>query len=144
MNHPVKPERTGWRDEGISARHRLWGWDCPAVDIDFLLLEYDKGKPVAIIEYKNDRATEQDAQHPSYRALRSLANSASVPFLEVRYTDDYSWYRILPRNLLARKHKSYMDNAITEVEYVTFLYRLRNREAPPNVLMDLYDGPIEF
>ena len=34
----VRPERTGWRDEKLSQRHRMWGWDCPAVDIDFLLL----------------------------------------------------------------------------------------------------------
>ena len=48
----VKKERNGWRDEAISLRHRLWGWDCPCVDIDFLLIEFDKSLPVALVEYK--------------------------------------------------------------------------------------------
>ena len=35
----VRKERTGWRDEEISRRHRLWGVSCAATDIDFLLVE---------------------------------------------------------------------------------------------------------
>jgi hypothetical protein len=38
-----------WRDEAISQRHRLWGFNCPAVDIDFLMIEYDQGKPAACV-----------------------------------------------------------------------------------------------
>jgi len=47
----VRPERTGWRDLELSKRHRQWGWDCPGIDLDFLFLEYDRGKAVAIVEY---------------------------------------------------------------------------------------------
>lgn len=36
-------ERTGWRDEEISARHRIWGVNCPAVDLDFLMGVGDDG-----------------------------------------------------------------------------------------------------
>ena len=52
----VKKERSGWRDEGISRRHRLWGVSCSATDIDFLLVEYIYNTPKAIIEYKNEHA----------------------------------------------------------------------------------------
>lgn len=38
----VKLEKTCWRDLDLLKRHRVWGWDCPAQDIDFL--EYDKRK----------------------------------------------------------------------------------------------------
>jgi hypothetical protein len=49
MPPEVKKERSGWRDLELSGRHRRWGWDCPAVDLDFLFLEYDKGKAVALV-----------------------------------------------------------------------------------------------
>ena len=35
----VPRERTGWRDEEISRRHRLYGVSCPMIDIDFLVSE---------------------------------------------------------------------------------------------------------
>ena len=57
-------ERTGWRDERISQRHRLWGVECQAIDLDFLLVEYrseyDDIRPVAIIEYKHECAPSQN------------------------------------------------------------------------------------
>ena len=48
----VKQERTNWRDEALSQRHRQWGWNCPGLDLDFVFLEYDKGRAVAVVEYK--------------------------------------------------------------------------------------------
>ena len=47
----VRNERTGWRDEGISRRHRLWGVTCAATDIDFLLVEQNYNTPRAIVEW---------------------------------------------------------------------------------------------
>ena len=52
----VRAERTGWRDEELSQEHRKWGFDCPTVDIDFLMLEYDTGRASALVEYKNEHA----------------------------------------------------------------------------------------
>ena len=49
----VRQERTNWRDQELSARHRTWGFNCPAVDLDFLMVEYNIGKPVGLIEYKH-------------------------------------------------------------------------------------------
>src|ERR1700676_3377212 len=68
-------ERSGWRDQEISARHRDWGTDCPAVDIDFFLTEYNHGKPVALIEYKLYTVDTVDVSKPSYQALIDLANN---------------------------------------------------------------------
>ena len=65
----VRQERTGWRDQAISLRHRTWGFNCPGVDFDFLMLEYSTGKPVAVVEYKHYRARMPDREHPNYRAL---------------------------------------------------------------------------
>jgi hypothetical protein len=44
----VRPERTRWRDEALSARHRKWGFHCPAVDLDLILCEYDTAHVAAI------------------------------------------------------------------------------------------------
>ena len=87
-------ERTGWRDEALSQRHRRYGWDCPAVDLDFLLLEYDHGKASAIIEYKNEHAPIQYASHPTYQALIDLGNRADLPVIAARYTTDFSKWKI--------------------------------------------------
>jgi len=131
----VKKERTGWRDLGLSQRHRKWGWDCPAVDLDFLFLEYDKGKAVALIEYKHEKAQPQFKTHPTYQALIDLGNRAGVPVLGARYAADYSWWRITPLNNIA---KTMLPEQIifTEKEWVTFLYKIRGYELPDNVFID--------
>ena len=65
----VRAERTGWRDQALSDRHREWGFNCPSVDLDFLMVEYNIGLPVALVEYKNERAWMPDFRHATYRAL---------------------------------------------------------------------------
>ena len=104
MRMPVTPERTGCRDEGISRRHRKWGVVCTMVDFDFLSLEYEFGKPCAIVEYKSEHAAPQYVSDPRYKALISLCNSAKIPVLACRYIDDYANYSVVPLNEYARKH----------------------------------------
>ena len=125
----VKQERTGWRDSDLSARHRRWGWDCPAVDLDFLLLEYDKGKAIALIEYKHEDAMPQYATHPTYQALNDLGNRAGVPVFVVRYKRDFSFWTVIPLNLDAKKLIGHRIN-MTEEEWVSFLYNIRGYNLP--------------
>tara|TARA_Y100000310_G_C20226652_1_gene598271 strand:- start:118 stop:537 length:420 start_codon:yes stop_codon:yes gene_type:complete len=131
----VRPERTGWRDLSLSERHRKWGWDCPAVDLDFLFLEYDKGQPVAIVEYKHERASPQYACHPTYQAMINLGTRADIPVFAARYKDDFSSWNIIPLNNIA---KEWLPNRVVmnEREWVTFLYKLRGY-IPPD---DLFEG----
>ena len=117
-------ERTGWRDEALSARHRSWGTQCPAVDIDFLLLEYDKGQPVALVEYKHERAVTQDTTHPSYRAVSRLGNAAGLPFFGVRYSDDFAAWKVTPLNKISLTHLT-STVEMTEQQYVDWLHKLR-------------------
>lgn len=125
----VRRERTGWRDMRLSQRHRDWGWDCPAVDLDFLFLEYDKGKAVAIVEYKHERAEPQKASHPTYQAMIDLGNRAGIPVFAVRYADDFSWWRVTPLNQVA-KEKLPERVEWTEWDWIKFLYHLRGYEPP--------------
>ena len=116
-------EQTGWRDEQISIRHRAWGADCPAADLDFVLVEYYFAKPVAIIEYKNTR-NPPDLTHPTIKAMSDLATRAGLPFFVARYWPKTWAFVVVPVNDYAR---SYFTDPLpmTEREYVQFLYKLR-------------------
>ena len=134
----VKAERTGWRDLRLSERHRRWGWDCPAVDLDFLFLEYDKGKAVALVEYKHELALVQHSTHPTYQAMIDLGNRASIPVFGVRYADDFTWWRVTPLNSWAKTFceevgLSQSATTMTEEEWVTFLYHIRGYELPDSI-----------
>jgi len=129
----VKKERTGWRDYGLSERHRRWGWDCPAVDLDFLMLEYDRGKAVAIVEYKHELAPQQYASHPSYQAIIDLGNRAGLPVFACRYSSDYSWFRVVPLNKIAKEWLLEVKK-MSESEWVAFLYKLRGYDLPRDVI----------
>jgi len=129
----VKQERTGFRDQALSERHRKWGYNCPAVDIDFLLVEFDYSQPVALVEYKHERAAPQSPKHPSIIAIATLATHSRIPFFGVRYTDDLSSFLVVPLNPKAKEHLSHRATA-TEEQWVAFLYQLRGRVIPNDVL----------
>jgi hypothetical protein len=131
----VRKEKTGWRDQGISERHRRWGWDCPALDLDFLVLEYDRGKAAALVEFKNEHSAPQFPTHPSYRALIDLGNRAGIPVFGVRYADDWSWWRVTPLNGLAKKHVP-KQIRMPEKQWITLLYQIRGTEVPPDLFVD--------
>ena len=124
-------ERTSWRCEKISKRHREWGCTCPAVDLDFVLAEYHYGKPVALIEYKDKHARMPDFNHPTYMALTSLADNYALhplPFVVVFYCPDDWWFTIYPVNDAAKKFYGHVDGqTISEQRFVTSLYLLRKR-----------------
>ena len=134
-------ERHNRRDEIISAKHRRWGYNVPAVDIDFLLIEYDRAKAQALIEYRH--ANGHIIQDASIKAITDLANRAGVPFFIVRYyyaTDDGSlwkehtvdtpaFFQILMCNEPATQHWFTLDPEawLTEDEYVVWLHKIRGR-----------------
>lgn len=123
----VRLERTGWRDQEISNRHREWGFNCPAADLDFLVVEYNIGKPVALIEYKHHLANTPDIKHATYRALKDLADGyrgQPLPFLVGFYWPDIWAFRVWPINDIAKTAFEW-DEICSEYEYVRRLYRLR-------------------
>jgi len=133
----VTRERTGWRDLSLSQRHRQWGWDTPAVDLDFLFLEYDKGKAVALVEYKHERAVPQFATHPTYQAMIDLGDRAGVPVFAVRYAGDFSWWTIVSLNDIAKRWVPKRLERVTEREWVTLLYQIRGY-VPPESLWESF------
>jgi len=138
---PVRAERTGWRDQEISARHRLWGFNCPAVDLDFLMVEYNHGKPVGLVEFKHYLAQFPNLLHATYRAIVDLADNyrptdgrePGLPCLIAFYWPDMWAFRIHPLNDLARGWFA-EGELITEREFVSRLYRIRHFAVEPSVL----------
>ena len=133
----VKPERSGWRDEELSRRHRDWGANCPAIDVDFLMIEYDTGHPSGIVEYKHERAAPQYPRHASYRAIKALADNSHIPFFVCRYSDDLTRYVVTPLNDYAEQLCNTRNTEMTEVEWVTLIYNMRGRSLPESVRVKL-------
>jgi len=120
----VRKERSGWRDLELSLRHRQWGFNCPAVDLDFLMVEYNLGKPVGLVDYKVYVVPTPNLQHPTYRALTELADIAGLPFLLAFYWPEIWAFRIVPVNAVARE--AFVESEmLTERQFVSRLYRLR-------------------
>lgn len=127
---PVRREATGWRDQALSARHRDWGADLAAVDLDLTLLEYDRARPVCLIEFKAFGA-EVDLRSPSLKALECLATAAGIPFAVVKYQSDIWCFHVTPINEPARR--SFRGGWHTELDLVTKLYGLRGRPVPVEI-----------
>jgi hypothetical protein len=139
----VSPERTGWRDAGISAWHRKLGWDCPGADIDALITnegtvesmtfnEYDRNTPKALIEYKHYNAT-HNPRASSVVANTKLANMAGLPMFLVYYSEDFTCFTVMAMNEMACEFVP-KPIEMSEQEFVQFHYQLRGREATQEFL----------
>jgi len=124
-----RTERTGWRDAELSKRHGAWGFNCPAVDLDFVMMEYNHGKPCALVEYKHVNARPVDSSHATYRALVALADGykdGPLPCFVAHYNPADWSFVVTPLNDPARRHYSHCRNAtLTEQRFVRSLHLLR-------------------
>lgn len=137
----VAIERSGFRCEDISRRHRFWGRHCPALDLDFVLLEYDLAKPIALIEYKLWNALPVDATRPNYQALINLADNYSddgLPCFVARYNPAKWTFVIEPLNTIAHtKFKGMNGRTLSEQEFVRILYWLRGRRPTADEMREI-------
>lgn len=146
----VREERTGWRDEKLSEFHRRLGWDCPAVDIDFVLVEYDRAEVCGMVEYKHEYAAAcYPMKQSGLLALRKVCTEARKPFFIVRYAKDFSWFKVRPLNRIAIAQLSEWEAVdgsgtvvMTRVEYVVWNYELRGRQVPEGLLERFEHFPI--
>ena len=132
----MREEITGWRDEAISKRHRLYGLNVPAVDIDFMLIEYDTGEPRAFIDYKNRQDLHWQRETSNLRAQSNLynVNGKQIPFFVVTYETRDWYYKIHPINSSAYAFTESLNcsdaQLLKEYDFVRFLYKLRGRQMP--------------
>ena len=121
----VKEQRTSWRDEELSLRHREWGFDCPAVDIDFLLIEYNHAKVKALVEYKKEFAYIPNTSHHTFRAIADLGDRADIPVFLCVYSGDLTTYTVTALNDKARQWCPEDNTVFSEYEWVKLLYDVR-------------------
>lgn len=119
----------------LSDRHHHWGQECPAVDLDFMLCEYNHGVSVALVEYKHHLADLGKSNGSNYSALSELylKDGRQVPLFVTRYWPGIWAFRTKAYNEAARKWV--VDTGVgwgsdewrdqTERQFVTMLYRLR-------------------
>lgn len=138
MEREVKQERTNWRDAAISARHRLYGYDVPMTDIDFLAVEYSRKRAVMLVDYKAARPFPVNPQAANYTVLSQLASAIGVPFVIVFYSPAYWWFFIQPMNAEAVARFG-RGEWMSEREYVSALYKLRGLPLPAEIAAQLND-----
>jgi len=126
-------EQKEWRDDWISERHRTWGYDLPATDIDFMLVEYTGDRPVALIEYKTTGSIDYVGWLKvlrGHRPVSNLATEANLPSFIVAYDIQTVTFYLRGTNQLAEQHQSQMTwLTLTEAEIVAFLRELRKANA---------------
>lgn len=131
--YQVKQELTNNRDLDFSKRHREYGFNVPAVDIDFLMLEYDYGKAVSLIEYKQFNAPHLNLNHTSINAIRDLAENkkGQLPAFVVYYYKPTWNFHVVPLNDAAKRTFKKPVN-FSEVAFINFLYWLRDPTGKPS------------
>lgn len=138
----VAKERTGWRDEKISRRHREYGIALPALDLDFVLVEYQYHNPVALIEYKSFQARKVNPKSGAMRAVSALADNSNIPFFVVRYWASctaHPWFfQVFPINSTAFQVQPFAS-VMTELQFVKLLYQLRGKTLPNDIAINLGD-----
>jgi hypothetical protein len=131
----VRPERTGWRDDALARLHQAYGCGHAGSDLVGLFLEYDNGLPVALIEYRPDDTPFLVESHPAIQAVRAVAERAAVPFFIVRHC-----VGLMRFTVTSIGDPATADRIMTEAEFVTFLYALRRRTVPADVMSDIAES----
>jgi hypothetical protein len=147
----TKQELYGFRDERISRRHREYGLDCAATDIDFILLEYSvqpdgtyrrgafNAIPKALFEYKHWNADRKKSIHSaSNKAVYRLAQLADLPFFMAFYDPEIWCFDVFP---FGKKAEAYLETPLrmSEQNYVRLLYRIRMRPPKESIIKQLKD-----
>lgn len=121
----MSQERSGFRDEWISQWHRRLGYDFPAADVDFLLVEYDRRVPVALVDYKMRAPYTPPANEANVEAIRWMADEAGLSFWWAFYRPEVAEFWPKPMNKRARGLIKW-ERWMPEAEFQRFLKHLRN------------------
>lgn len=131
----VRQERTNWRDSTLNDVHYLENLHLPLKDLGFLVLEYDHGKPIALINYEKYEKPISSDYTKSIKVIQNLGNSLTpkIPVFDVRYSyvkdlDIIDKFKITPINDIAKTKIAHIEDYVilTEEDFIYFLYSLRN------------------
>lgn len=126
---------TGWRDAELTRWHERHGLVAPAPGIHLPMVEYDRGVPVALVNYlrrdwKLPQGPDVVAAYSAFSYL-SREDGTSLPFLTVRY-DPRNWsYSAVAHNTAGEVFLGSTGWVhMTEHTLAAHLYRLRGRRMP--------------
>lgn len=77
---------------GISSKHRHWGWNCPGVDIDFLVVNKESVR--GLVEYKHQSYSTANVPRPTWSAFVHLADRTSIGAFKTIYSGDYTAFKV--------------------------------------------------
>lgn len=123
---------SGWRDAGLTAWHESRGIGCPAPGMTFVMVEYDRGEPVGIVNYirRGEALPRGEDVVRAYAGFGELSGpNGPLPFLTAVY-DPYNWAKTLyAHNPAARALMPYDQkmNQVSEYDFAAILYRMRGR-----------------
>ena len=119
------------------------------MDLDFVLAEYDRCVPVALVDYKHENAV-INLESANTRTLTALGDMAGIPAFIVRYghsnqdgwwgdvaADSVPWFQVIPLNVYAHgQDMPSNDNntKLSELVYVSWLYDMRGRKIPQDIV----------
>ena len=114
----VRPEYSNKRDLTYSKFHRTFGYQCYAMNIDWIEYRHKDGsfKIVAIIEDKDSRANIKNWMDKKSKVFLMIANALNVPAYlvlhncneETALTPDIWEFRVI--NLIQKKEKTFNKN----------------------------------
>jgi len=124
-------QRSSFRHEDISLRHRRWG-PLGLCDIDaWYTLEMRRDIPVALVSYKREGYKEASESEMTSKGFIALGDAARLPVFEVIYSADMGTYLVDPKNSWAKNVED--GGVMDEYAYVSLLYRLRRMNMPMSV-----------
>ena len=144
-------ERTNWRDDWPSIKHRAWGISIPVADFDCILsdsgsivdetfrtIEFDYEEPFAIIEYKEQNANVRLNSY-SIKIQKVIADKCNIPFFISIYFKETACFYIIPMNKVAKEKNEWLSvpRLCSEYTYVKLLYWLRNKSVPDGIASTL-------
>lgn len=128
---------TQFRDARLNLVHAGWDIPFPSAGMVLPMVEYDRGRPVAVVNYlrRGDALPYGPAESAAYAAMGQLRRSDDtvMPFITAQY-DPRNWaFRLFGHNdaaheLMGTKPGTWI--ACTEDHFVRLLYRMRGRKVP--------------
>jgi hypothetical protein len=107
------------------------------LDVDLVVVEYERTRPVALIDYKRMRP--RPLSDPSLTTLARLGDMAGLPAFVVFYAPAVWRFQPVALNKVSRRTMPGIDGSLRELEYVEWLYSLRGREMPGEVARRLLE-----
>lgn len=131
----ARREDSGWRDELIGQRHSFYGFKTPAPGMTLPMVEYDKGHAVGLVNYRRwgTGLPKGHAEFQAFRAFSSLyaaRDGSQLPFLTAVYDPNHWTFKVFAHNAAAKLLVGTGWQVMSEREYATVLYAMRNRPLP--------------